>query len=58
MAAEMMSIIALTGFHDLKMKRSFQRPFQVYIQKKHIADHLELGSLDAAAGKKQRTVIR
>jgi len=51
MAAEMMSIIALTGFHDLKMKRSFQRPFQAYIQKKHIADHLELGSLDAAAGK-------
>lgn len=39
---------ALTGFHDLKMKQSFHYPFQTYIQMKHIADHLEPGTLDAA----------
>lgn len=37
----------LTGFHNLKMKQSFQYPFQTYIQMQHTADHLVLETLDA-----------
>lgn len=41
------------------MKQSFQHPFQAYIQKKHIADHLEQGSLDAATAQNtQKAIIR